>query len=184
MPEFIIGITGKRGSGKTTAAAGLEQVGFQHINFADPLREVVNVVYGVPLSVMNDPVLKEVKLDYFPFLSPRELLQKIGTELFREGIHQDTWIEAFKRRASQFSHVVCSDCRFPNEALAIRKMGGQIIRIDNPQLRQTDAASQHASELGVDDIVPNWRVENDPRKNSMQKLQDAIIDIVGVQRAY
>jgi hypothetical protein len=183
MTPFVVGITGKRGHGKTTAAQGLERAGFRHINFADPLREVVNLVYGVPFDLMLDPVLKEEKLDIYPFMSPRELLQKVGTELFREGIHKDTWIEAFGRRAAQFSHVVCSDCRFPNEADAIRSMKGMIIKVINPNLERGDEASQHPSETGVDLIVADWSVENNPRTNTPLQLQRTICDIVGVDFA-
>lgn len=180
----VVGITGKRGHGKTTAAVGLERMGFRHINFADPLREVVHVVYGVPFDVMLDPVKKEQPLDYFPFLSPRYLLQKCGTELFRQGIHEDTWVEAFKRRAIAYSHVVCSDVRFPNEAQAIRQLDGIIIKIINPQLDLNDAASLHASETEVDKITPNWTIYNDPRTNTVEQLQKTVEDIVGVGRAY
>lgn len=175
----LVAITGKRGSGKTTAAQGLERLGWRHINFADPLRDVVHRVYGVSYEEMADPVLKETKLDRYPFQSPRFLLQKVGTELFREGIDQATWIEAFKRAVSQFSHVVCSDCRFPNEADAVRSMGGIIIRVNNPQVDRADVASQHASETEIDKIVPHWTVENDPRRNTVDQLRNTIIDIVG-----
>lgn len=175
----LVAITGKRGSGKSTAAQGLEILGWRHINFADPLRDVIHRVYGVSFDEMLDPVLKEQSLDRYPFKSPRFLLQKAGTELFREGIDQDTWIEAFKREAAKYSHVVCSDCRFPNEATTIRAMGGTVIRITNPQVDRTDAASQHPSETEIDKIVADWSVQNDPRRNTVEQLRNAIVDIVG-----
>jgi hypothetical protein len=177
---MLVAITGKRGHGKTTAAQGLERLGFQHMNFADPVREVAQLVYGVPMGVMLDPKAKEQPLDYFPYLSPREILQKIGTELFRDGIHQDTWIEAFKRRASQFSHVVCSDCRFPNEAEVVQELGGTLIKIVNPLLDRTDTASQHPSETSVELLTPDWVIQNNPNEVTPAQLQRTVCDLVGV----
>lgn len=175
----LIGMTGKRGSGKTSAAQGLERLGWLHLNFADPVKEVVSRVYGVSYDELSDTVRKEVPLSRYPFLSPRELMQRVGTELFRDGISQTTWIEAFKRQAVLYPQVVCSDVRFPNEAAAIREMGGTIIRVTNPQVDRNDAASQHSSETKIDEIVADWVVVNDPRKNTIDQLRNSIIDIVG-----
>jgi dephospho-CoA kinase len=194
---IVVGITGKRGSGKTTAARGLEgfyvnsnsQVRYAHLNFADPLRQVAKTVYGLTDEEMLDSVLKEQPLDRYPFKSPREILQYIGTEMFRAYL-DDTWIEAFRRRALEllaesnlygdpfYSGVVCSDVRFPNEADAIREMGGKIIRVVNPALDRQDTASQHPSETSIDLIVPDWTIEN---SGSIEDLQRAVRDLVCAQ---
>ncbi|AXQ68312.1 putative deoxynucleotide monophosphate kinase [Caulobacter phage CcrBL10] len=170
----LVAITGKRGHGKSTAAARLEQAGYKHINFADPLREIARVAYGVTMEEMLDPILKEKVLDRYPFKSPRDILQKIGTEMFRS-YAEDTWIEAFKRSAGDYKLVVCSDCRFLNEADAVRALGGMIIRVDDPRKVSTDAASQHASELEMEKIVPDWTIVND---RTIHDLHNAIGMIV------
>ncbi|AFO71718.1 putative dNMP kinase [Caulobacter phage CcrSwift] len=170
----LIAITGKRGHGKTTAARRLEAAGYRHINFADPLREIAKIAYGVTDLEMSDPVLKETVLDRYPFKSPRDILQKIGTEMFRS-YESDTWIEAFKRAAGGYSHVVCSDCRFLNEAAAVRALKGRIIRVEDPRKVTKDAASQHASELEMDLIVPDWTITND---RGIDDLHNAIAMIV------
>lgn len=171
----LIAITGKRGHGKSTAAARLEAEGYVHINFADPLREIARIAYGVSFDEMLDPVLKEQKLDRWPFKSPREILQHIGTEMFRS-YEDSTWVEAFKRTASRHERVVCSDCRFLNEAEMVRALGGKIIRVEDPRkLAKTDAASLHASELEMEKIVPDWTVTND---RTIADLHSAIEMIV------
>jgi len=173
----IVGITGRRGHGKNTASEALERAGYKHLSFADPVREIVNLVYGVPFEVMADTALKEAVLDRWPFKTPRELMQKVGTEMFRETKFNDdlplddTWIEVFKRRAAGFSHVVCSDVRFPNEATMIRALGGKIIKIENPRLPRVSAVDMHPSETGVDLITPDWTIQNE---RGIADLQTAI----------
>ena len=65
-----------------------------------------------------------------PNLTPRWILQQWGTEVCRAGFHDDIWIASLenKLRNSQ-DDVVISDCRFPNEILAIKKAGGIVVRV-------------------------------------------------------
>jgi hypothetical protein len=167
MKQYLIGITGYRGHGKSTAAQVLESAGWRHFNFSDTLKEVVQLVYGIPLEIQNHAVLKEEVWPYYPHKSPRELLQYIGTDMFRNYI-ADTWIEAWRRRSMMFSHVVVSDVRFPNEADVITEMGGIVIRVHNPDIRHTDAASKHASELEIDKIKPTYMITNDGTIGELQ----------------
>lgn len=156
----LFAITGLRGHGKTTAAQALESVGFRHVNFADPVKRIVEEAYGIPWSVLNDPVLKETMLDVYPFKTPREVMQQVGTEMFRHYL-DDTWIEAFKRNSARFSHVVCSDLRFPNEAEAVRIAGGKIVKVVNPRINLADAASLHASEALINGLLADVVIVND-----------------------
>lgn len=164
----LYAFTGLRGHGKTTAAEVLiEKYGYAHLNFADPLREVVAAVYGVTMDEMLNPALKEKVLDRYPFKAPRELLQQVGTNLFRNYI-DDTWLEAFRHRAEALvaagaPGVVCSDARFLNEAAMIHKMGGTLIRIDDPRKREhgaTDSFSVHASEAEIDLLPADVTIQN------------------------
>lgn len=177
----LVAVTGRRGHGKTTAAQALEQRGYRHINFADCLKEVVSMVYGVPLAWMQDPVLKEQVLVDWPYRSPRELLQIVGTDMFRKtkfpdgGAIDDTWVKNFERRASAFSHVVCSDLRFPNEAENIRAQGGTIIKIVDPRKMLDDEASRHASETEIDKIVPDHIIVNDGTIGDLHRMVQNIV---------
>lgn len=172
----LYAFTGLRGHGKTTAAEALiDKYGFAHLNFADPLREVVAAVYGVTMDEMLNPALKEKVLDRYPFKAPRELLQKVGTDLFRKFI-DDTWIEAFRQRAQALIDagapgVVCSDCRFLNEAAMIRKMGGLLVKIEDPRKREAGAGSvfaQHASETEIDLLPVHWTIYNERGINDLR----------------
>lgn len=171
----LIAITGLRGHGKTTAAMALEAQGYRHINFADGVKEVCELVYGIPMAVLQDPVLKEKPLKVYPFASPREVMQQVGTEMFR-AYKDDTWVQMFRRRCGDWSHIVCSDLRFPNEADTVRALGGTIIRIDDPRKRRriTDIAGQHASETSIELIEPDWTITNDGTIAELQAQVEGI----------
>lgn len=186
----IVAFTGLRGHGKTTAADALvARYNFAHINFADPVREVCHLVYGVSYIEMLDPVLKEKVLDRYPFKSPRELLQQIGTEMFR-GFIDDTWIKAFERAVTQaqidgLPGVVCSDCRFLNEAAALRAMGASLIRITDPRKLNNrgddqkiiDVYGAHASEREIDLLPIDLTILNDRRVADLQSAALMQVDL-------
>lgn len=157
----IIAFTGKRGSGKNTAAQALTEIGFKEMAFADPLREILMLVYGLTLEELNDPILKEKPLDRFPWRSPRDLMTVLGTQGFRDLVHQDTWVKALERRALQYTNVVVTDVRFLTEAAMLKKNNAIIIRVVNPNRVDTDEVSQHRSETEMDAIVPHVVIVND-----------------------
>lgn len=140
----LIAFCGDRGAGKDTACDALRLAGFEKLAFADPLREVTSIALGISLKEMTDRVLKETPLDRWPFMSPRDALKIVGTEGFRDNF-PGVWINALKRRISDFRSVVVSDCRFADEAQAIKDMGGILVRIINPSI--TPSGDQHRSEL-------------------------------------
>lgn len=166
----IVAITGKRGSGKDTAAQGLFDLGYKRMSFADPLREVVQIVYGVTMEEMTDPVIKEKTLERYPFKSPREILTRIGTEGFRNFV-DDTWVQALIRKSSAESRVVVPDLRFLNEEKELKASNALIIRIVNPNRQDTDAVSQHRSETEMDQIEPDVTIQND---GTIQDLHNKI----------
>ena len=69
-----------------------------------------------------------------PNLTPRYVLQQIGTDVFRNHFHQDIWVAAIERKISNMSGVVITDCRFPNEIEMIKKLNGSIIHIYRGEL--------------------------------------------------
>lgn len=72
-------------------------------------------------------------------LTPRLLLQLLGTEAGRNIIHPNIWVNAlftdFKQLVSPgyTNNWIITDVRFPNEAKAIKDRGGIMIRINRPQ---------------------------------------------------
>lgn len=130
---MIIGITGAIGSGKDTIADYLiANHGFTRLSFAGKVKDVAHVVFGWDRELIEgrtkeSRAWREVE-DPFWGLSPRTALQRIGTEMFRDQIHPETWIKAVQKQiqAAPEKNYVITDCRFENEVQAIIDLGGQI----------------------------------------------------------
>lgn len=113
---MIIGIAGKKGNGKTFTAELLANE-FNYVQkraLATPVKHMAQYVYGLTEKEMYDPIVKEVKLDRYPFLSPRVIMQKLGTDVARL-IDANTWVEFLKRNVDLGNCTVIEDIRFPEE---------------------------------------------------------------------
>ena len=137
---------GNAGHGKDTVANMMADVCRQRglsplrLAFADPIKDIAVHLLGIPKSVSYGT--QEDKLNYKVYgKTARHWLQWIGTELGRDQVHKDIWIERFAQRAleSDARVIIGSDCRFPNERAVTRELlGGEmglvIVKINNPRV--------------------------------------------------
>jgi hypothetical protein len=63
-------------------------------------------------------------------MTPRLMMQLIGTEGMRDIIHPNIWITSLFNNYKEDSNWLITDCRFPNEAKAIKDKGGILIRVN------------------------------------------------------
>ncbi len=139
---MIIGICGLIGAGKDTAADYLVNLHhFRRESFANSLKDAVAQVFGWDRTMLEGRTKQarewREQVDPWwsarlgmPNLTPRWILQYWGTDVCRRAFHDDIWIASLenKLRNSQ-DDVVISDCRFPNEILAIKRAGGIVVRV-------------------------------------------------------
>lgn len=159
----VIGLTGVAGCGKDTAADILrEKHRFLKLSFAEPLYDMVSIVTRTPVEVLKTRAGKEVTLDRIG-VSPRKMLQTLGTEWGRELVSPDLWIKNLDGRLSAIDSrvgilgLVVPDVRFQNEVDYIHELGGEVWRIDRPN-NPNAISSGHSSELpplGVDELIVN-----------------------------
>ena len=151
---MIIGFTGKKGVGKTTAASFLVEQGWEKSSFADPMRNMLRSFlrdYGLTYPEINYAMdNKEVNIPRLG-VSYRHLMQTLGTEWGRCMVRDDIWVtmQRFKistARLGKCKSIVYDDIRFENEAELIRSFGGKIVHIKRPGL---DNADGHVSESGI-----------------------------------
>lgn len=155
---MLIGIAGKAGSGKSTAADYLVQHhGFYTASWAEPLKAALAVM-GFPEPTNRD--LKEAQIPGFDF-SWREAAQLLGTEWGR-GLDPDIWTKLMARRLEGKGDLsfVISDVRFENESAMIRAQGGIVWHIKGREVDLGEHAA-HASEAGIllypskDELIDN-----------------------------
>lgn len=118
MEPTVLLIGGKKGAGKDAAADILvDHWGFRKMGFADPIKEVI----GRDLFQLTDAQMdqRDLKKEEDPFwgLTPRQILQKTGTDAFKPVFGKDFWAKAAVRKIQESHHDlwVIKDARFPIE---------------------------------------------------------------------
>jgi hypothetical protein len=178
---MIIGLVGFIGAGKGTVRDILvREHGYHGFAFADALKDAVATIFTWPRGLLEgdsnasrafrervDPWWSH-KLGYE--VTPRLILQKMGTEACRHGIADNIWIAALEKRIHGYQDVVISDCRFPNELDFVRSAGGKIVRVkrgDDPPSEYL--ATLHVSETAWFSEYPDIEIHNNGSINDLKK---------------
>lgn len=181
MTPFVVAFAGKRGSGKSTAAAALN--GFTDVKFADPLKNMLRALYhtcGLSFEDIERRIegdLKEVEDHWLNGSTPRWAMQSLGTE-WRDLLSTNLWSDIFVKRVMSGTcgdRIVVSDWRFPHETEALDRVGALKIKIDRPSAEKTDAASMHLSETSVDLLKADAVILN---TGSVEELKEGVRDMV------
>ena len=120
--------------------------------FADTLKEVASDVFDFTSDQLYTAEGKAA-IDKDWGLSPRVVLQKLGTAGFRRVFGPDVWAASLLRRIpSHVRIVLITDVRFENEAEMIRAAGGLLIRVIRPNDDSFPAPDgpEHESETALD----------------------------------
>lgn len=178
---MLIGLSGKKRSGKNTVADFMlewaEEYGFPASQqaFAEKLKLSAALAFGCSAheAAFFCEDLKEsgtisVTSDEFDFeISGREFLQWYGTEAHRQVFDDQFWIKQLlpENLNHQDELIVITDVRFPNEAEAIRIVGGDIIRVVRTD---SETADEHASEQPLPEDLIDIEILND---SNLQNLR-------------
>jgi hypothetical protein len=174
---MIVGLGFRARVGKGEVAKRLvEKHGFVEVAFADALKTACRIIFGLTNAQLygDDKDCKDAFWDD----TPRNILQKVGTECLRRGYRDDVWVKALERviqREPTWDYVI-SDCRFPNEALAIQRWGGKLVLITRDDA-PTIATKAHASETAMAD----WRswdhiIQNDCTLGYLHIQTDMVVE--------
>jgi hypothetical protein len=181
----IVGIAGRKRSGKDTAARYWVERGYVRLAFADPLKWLVMHTWDLTFDQLYGDCRETV--DERWGLSPRVILQRVGTQVARE-VHPDTWARKLVqtiRRAESGEEImvpdldagcfvplrldsrhgcrhgwVIPDLRFPNEVRVLRESFGGGVRLVKVIRHGLDGGDLHESEslvstLDIGDVIVN-----------------------------
>lgn len=129
--KLVIGFMGLATAGKTTAAAflkSLDPVNIRVESFATPLKEAAKDLFLLTDEQLYGS-LKEVA-DPRWGVSPRHLLQKMGTDFVREMILKDFWVKRMEtviETGSTEPVILIDDVRFEDEARMVAKYGYNVL---------------------------------------------------------
>lgn len=196
MEVEILGVCGKKRHGKDTVGEFLwKDYGFTPIGFADPIKRICMDIYGLSYDQCFGSEEDKETIDERWGLTPRYIMQKVGTEMGRE-VHKDTWVRyCFDKidMAYRGEHVlihiperrgffpaassgrclnawVVTDLRYMEEADSVRSRGGQVLKVVRPGFVEA-YQDQHASETNIDKIVEDHLIKND---STLEALRDQV----------
>jgi hypothetical protein len=166
----LIAFTGVAGSGKDTAARILiEECGYEKLSFAGSLKDALSAIFGwsregLEGATEESRIWREEEDAWWSAalkrpVTPRKMLQEWGTEVGRDAFHPDIWLLSVQRKIEQNpkKKFVITDCRFENEARALKALGGKLIGIKRGQ----GGVANHASEAGLADELIDLVIDND-----------------------
>lgn len=163
MSTIIVGLMGKIGSGKDTAAEWLvARHGFTRLAFADELRKELVEEYGVPFELFTDRALKEVPCEALGGRSPREVMREHGGWR-RDVFGEDYWVNKIAAiihaSSAAKGRYVISDVRLPNEYDWIASEEGILFRVVRPAMEIGEAHADF-TETALDDYPANVELTN------------------------
>lgn len=192
----IFGIAGKAGSGKDTVYKQMEELlterGYNvtKLSFASRLKDVCVLMFGWDRERLeHDFAYKEGNTLDDGSIDPacemlgmtrREVMQKLGTEAMRNGLHQHVWVIALRLAIlrgeyDSYDIGVLTDCRFLNEIGFVKQMGGHLIQVERSGAGTLTDKVDHASETEW----LQWRewdaiIQNNPSSEFVQISLDEL----------
>lgn len=182
---MLFGICGRIGSGKTTTANYLVEKGFTELTFGEPVKKIVEIVYGFDKEIINPQTphhrrLRENLKDPIYGITARQALEYIGTDIFREKVDNNVWVNVIKRNIQKLGgNIVVSDCRFKNEIEMIRELGGKLIVLYQKNNDFNIDKNEHRSRWEFLTCLNDndYYIKNNKTINDLYKNIDKIIKI-------
>ncbi len=189
---MLIGLCGYIGSGKDTCASILEEYhGFQRLAFASAIKDIVSTLFGWDRNDLegSTPSSREWREEIDTWwteqlgriVTPRLILQMVGTEMFRDCLSPRFWTTVLKRKIekileSEGARIAITDCRFPEEIELIKSLGGIIVYVDRaPDINNHKLGFSHSSEHHISSIIPDATIDNNKDLEYLRIQLDTLI---------
>jgi len=139
---MIIAISGLIGSGKDTVADYLVNLHeFRRESFAGNLKNAMCEIFGWDRDMLegrskSSREWREQVDEWWaerlgiPHLTPRWVLQHVGTDVIRGHFHDDMWLASLENKLRKTDDdIVISDVRFKNEVKMLKDLGAVCIEV-------------------------------------------------------
>lgn len=187
---MIVGVAGFKGAGKGTVADILVKHGFVKLSLASSLKDIIASLFDWPRDYLEGQSKESRKWREEPLpdwnmlagsgifqsdkeITPRLVMQRFGTDLFREQVNESFWIYVLlpkaKKLLKRYKGVVIDDCRFPNELQEC----DLTIRV----IRNGTENSTHVSETSHLDWEYDYVVDNN---SSIEELETQVAKIFNI----
>lgn len=168
----IIGLNGVARSGKDTCANFIEELHqdkkILRLYFSKLLKDVSKMLFNLTdehvYTDKKEEILSNWKLNDEE-VSPRKLLQWLGTDILRKHLGQDFFIKHMKEQIQKginenYDFILITDVRFDNEGELVKELGGIVINVHRPGLEKINL-SNHVSEKGINESLIDKIIIND-----------------------
>lgn len=164
---IIIGLCGRAGVGKDTAADYLErEYGFVSATFAQPLKIMLDALLcdaNIDYTYLYEPKLKNVEIPQLG-VSGRQLMQTLGD--WGRSLSPTWWVRLLALNVGLdgagstpvHDRIVISDVRYPNEAAWVLAKSGHLVRIHYADF---EPVREHSSESHVEFLPATVELYND-----------------------
>jgi hypothetical protein len=175
---ILISFLASKQAGKDTCGDYLvNKYGFKKDAFAKSLKDICKIACCLSDQQLYGSDEEKNIIDPRWNKSSRQIMQHIGTELFRNGFRDDIWIYSFKLRYNKNINTAICDVRFQNEVDCIKDLGGYVIKLVRSNKQSND---MHISEQEINTIENfDYEIINDGTLEELyKKLEIIYADII------
>jgi hypothetical protein len=173
-------------SGKTTIARHMHlKYGYTIRPFAKTLKDMTSTflsAMGIQEHIVDEMIFGTLKDKAIPSLgvTPRHIMQTLGTAWGRDMINQDVWVKVNIAGANDYT--VIDDVRFPNEFAAIKKAGGEMWKVIRPGNPMT--ADSQLGEGLMDDGLEYMFDRTFSNTGTIDDLRNRVDETVSAHRLF
>jgi hypothetical protein len=187
----IIAICGYNRSGKDTIANYLEKnYNYKHLKITYKLKECIKLLFDLTDNDLELDKKEDINKKWK--VSPRHMMQFIGTDIFQykiqellPGIDKKFWINTFlndplvsKLKKNDKFNIVISDLRFIHEYEELKKLNIPILilKVINDNIIIDENISLHISNIEFLNIPINYQINNSGDLKYLYNQIDYIIN--------
>lgn len=187
--RLIVGMGGRKESGKDAVADFLvEEHGYTKHEMSSVLHDILMVLDPLVVVRAHEASISEFVRPGFMRYSTlcatigyveakryrevRRLLQAMGTDVGRNMISEDVWVDVMRHKITNTKgNVVFTGVRYPNELRMLHNLGGTAVWVNRPGLPAGDA---HSSETSLGQRDFDMVLDNTADLHHLRKITEGL----------